>query len=467
MVYGDGYSQADDVVGHEMTHGVTDYESGLFYYYQSGAINESFSDIWGEFIDQTNGAGNDGPGVIWLIGEDLPGGAGRSMSNPHNYTQPDRMGDTSYYYCGEADNGGVHYNSGVGNKAAYLLTNGDSFNGYTITSIGMTKTVKIFYEVQTNMFTSASDYADLYDDLYQACTNLIGTNGITAANCQEVQDAVNATEMNQQPASCPATEAPICDSGSPNNLFFDNLENTASGYWTHAAVTGTDRWYYPQNPNAFGLDMTYATSGVYNIWGYNQGTTANYYIAMTTDVALPAGSTPYLHFNHAHGFEDYPSWGEYGYFDGGIVEYSTNGGLNWHDAGALFTHNGYNGTIDLGGYSDNPLGGSEAFVGQSYGYYSSRASLVSLAGQSVRFRFRIGTDSSTDDYGWFIDDIRIYTCGAVSPTPTSTATATPTPTSTATATPTPTSTATATPTPTPTSTPSAYIYLPLVLKNYQ
>ena len=49
----------DDVVGHELTHGVTQYESGLFYYYQSGAINESLSDVFGELIDLTNGSGND------------------------------------------------------------------------------------------------------------------------------------------------------------------------------------------------------------------------------------------------------------------------------------------------------------------------------------------------------------------------------------------------------------------------
>ena len=61
MVYGDayGYPLADDVVAHELTHGVTQYESNLFYYYQSGAINEFFSDLWGEYYDQTNGQGND------------------------------------------------------------------------------------------------------------------------------------------------------------------------------------------------------------------------------------------------------------------------------------------------------------------------------------------------------------------------------------------------------------------------
>ena len=51
MVYGDGFASADDVVGHELTHGVTEFSSHLFYYYQSGAINESLSDVFGELID--------------------------------------------------------------------------------------------------------------------------------------------------------------------------------------------------------------------------------------------------------------------------------------------------------------------------------------------------------------------------------------------------------------------------------
>ncbi len=57
MVYGEGFAAADDVVGHELTHGVTDFSADLFYYFQSGAINESLSDVFGEFIDQTQPAG--------------------------------------------------------------------------------------------------------------------------------------------------------------------------------------------------------------------------------------------------------------------------------------------------------------------------------------------------------------------------------------------------------------------------
>ncbi|MGB9594000.1 MAG: M4 family metallopeptidase, partial [Anaerolineae bacterium] len=222
MAYGQGYAAADDVVAHELSHGVTHHESHLFYYMQSGAINEAFSDIWGELVDLTNGKGNDSPGVRWLMGEDLPDGWGRSMSNPPLKNQPDKM-TSSYYYCGEQDNGGVHYNSGVANKAAYLMVDGGSFNGKTVTGIGIQKTAKIFYEVNANLFTSGSDYQDLYDCLLQACTNLVGTAGITAADCQQVRNAVDAVEMNRQPTSCPAPEAPLCNAGqSPATIWFDD-----------------------------------------------------------------------------------------------------------------------------------------------------------------------------------------------------------------------------------------------------
>jgi len=125
---------------------------------------------------------------------------------------------------------------------------------------------------------------------------------------------------------------------------------------------------------------------------------------MTSSVALPGGSTPYMRFNHAYRFEADSA----GNYDGGVVEYSTNGGATWIDAGPLFINNGYNGTLD--NTFGNPLGGRQAFGDASFGYTSSRLNLSSLAGQSVRFRFHIGTDSSGLELGWWIDDVRIYTC---------------------------------------------------------
>lgn len=404
MVYGDSMV-ADDVVAHEMTHGVTNFTSRLFYYYQSGAINEALSDIWGEWIDQTNGKGTDTPSVKWLLGEDLYIGAIRSMSNPPAYGDPDRMTSPNYTCdLNEEDNGGVHTNSGVANKAAYLITDGGTFNGKTISGLGIAKAAQIFYKAQTSLLTSASDYLDLYNALQQACSLLVGTNGITTADCAQVKNALDAVAMNQQPTGCAAPEAPVCTTGVPIDLFKDDLENPSSGKWTSRSLSGGNYWFYPQNPNSFSFDATYATSGMTNFWGYDSNSQASYAITMTSSVSLPAGSTPYLYFNHAHGFEDSSTAA----YDGGVVEYSTNGGTTWTDTSALFTHNGYNGTL----YSGNPLAGRQAFVRESNGYISSRLNLSSLMGQNVRFRFRISTDNFGDDYGWFIDDIRIYTCAA-------------------------------------------------------
>ena len=73
MVYGEDFSLADDVDAHELTHAVTEKSASLAYYMQSGALNESFSDIFGETVDLTNGAGTDTAAVRWQLGEDLPG----------------------------------------------------------------------------------------------------------------------------------------------------------------------------------------------------------------------------------------------------------------------------------------------------------------------------------------------------------------------------------------------------------
>lgn len=189
MYFGEGLA-VDDVTAHELTHGVTDYESQLVYAYESGAINESFSDIWGEFVDLTNGAGYDAPTVRWLIGEETPIGAFRSMSDPTMFGDPDRM-HSPYYYRGPYDNGGVHWNCGVGNKLCYLLTDGDTFNGYTVVGMGIDKVADLYYEVQTNILTASANYGDLAAALLQAASNL----GFTVSEINNVYAGCLAVEL--------------------------------------------------------------------------------------------------------------------------------------------------------------------------------------------------------------------------------------------------------------------------------
>lgn len=189
MYFGDGYA-VDDVTAHELTHGVTSYEANFIYAYQSGALSESFSDIWGEYVDLTNGKGTDTEEVRWVMGEDVPDGAIRNMKDPTEFGDPDRVG-SPLYWTSSGDNGGVHINCGVINKMCYLLTDGDSFNGYTIEGGGIEKTAKLFYECQTNLLTEASDFEDLYMQLGQATVNL----GYAFDERLNVQNAAKAVEI--------------------------------------------------------------------------------------------------------------------------------------------------------------------------------------------------------------------------------------------------------------------------------
>jgi len=411
MVFGTGFASALDVVGHELTHGVTQNESGLIYFMQPGAINESLSDIFGELIQQTyQTVSSDNR---WLIGEDLPIGALRSMKDPTafnvlpSYTYPDRMTSPYYrclddlYYFDSSDAGGVHFNSSVGNKAAYLMADGDTFNGKTVTGLGITKTAYIYYEAQTNLLTESSDYAVLYNALQTACSNLIGTYGITAEDCVQVRNVVDAVEMDQTPVTCPTVKAPVCSSGVPIFVFNDGFEK-GPGNWTTGALTGSNAWTLADSSSAWWMD--YPSSGAKNAYGDDSYASNDSYLAMASSVSIPANA--WLHFNHAYDFESDSG----GYYDGGVLEYSTNNGASWLDAAALFDSNGYTGAIssDWG----NTLAGRMAFAGSRNQYSSSRVNLASLSGWNVRFRFRLGTDSSGYSWGWWIDDVTIYTCNS-------------------------------------------------------
>lgn len=397
----------DDVVAHELTHGVTENTSNLFYYYQSGAISESLSDVWGEFVDLGNGLGNDTSAVRWLLGEDatILGGAIRSMKDPTAYNDPDKMSSFNYDEdLGFSDNGGVHTNSGINNKAVYLMTDGGTFNTYSVTGIGITKTAKIYYEVQTNLLTSGADYLDLYNALYQGCQNLIGTSGITANDCVQVRAATDAVEMNTEPSISSNTDAAMCPANQSvaTSSFSDDLESGLSN-WTLSNGTGSTKWsaWTTSYGSIFG---PYATSGTESLFGDDVNIISDQRASIAV-TSLPA--TSYLHFRHAFDFESG--------FDGGVLEYSTNAGTTWLDASTqslIVDGLDYNDTISS--TQGNPLAGRSAYSGSSHGYISTRLDLSSLAGQNILFRWRTGTDSLLAAYGWWLDDVNIYTCSAVS-----------------------------------------------------
>jgi len=329
------YVNADDWIGHEYTHGVTQYESNLFYYMQSGAINESLSDIFGEFIDLTNGSGFDDPSAKWIFGEELYLYLGnyRNIKDPTNSfdlngggEQPDKMSST-YYLCGSGDNGGVHKNDGIGNKAAYLITDGDTFNGKTVSGIGLDKTARLYYLVQTKCLTSGSDYADLYTCLQSACEYLKDVGYVTESDCQQVTNAIDAVEMDQQPTQCAALEAPYCDTDKHIKWFYyDDFESGAVGW-------------VPSDLSLWEVSEKYAVSKSHSLHGKDAGYSS--YASTFSPVIGPLPANAYLHFKHAYHFE----YSDTENCDGGIIGYSTDGGNNWYDAESLIVDNGYNGEI--------------------------------------------------------------------------------------------------------------------------
>lgn len=195
--YGPGFATRD-VVAHEWTHAVTQYTAGLIYNGQSGALNESFSDVFGAMVDSDD----------WLMGEDTPIGVIRSLADPPAYNQPDRV---SNYVCTTSDNGGVHINSGIPNKAAYLMAEGGTFNGRTITAIGRLATARIFYRALTGYLTSASTFTDLYNALLAAASSLYGSS---SSQYQATLNAAQAVGLNT-PVSCGGSATP--DSYEPDN----------------------------------------------------------------------------------------------------------------------------------------------------------------------------------------------------------------------------------------------------------
>lgn len=194
MVYGDGdgttfvpLSGALDVTGHELTHAVTEYSSNLIYQNESGALNEAISDVFGtlvEFYDNRN--------PDWEVGEDIytpskSGDALRSMSDPAKYGDPDHY---SKRYTGTSDNGGVHTNSGIINKAAYLLANGGTHYGVTVNGIGKDKVGAIYYRANTLYFTESTTFSQARAGLVQAAADLYGANSAEVTAVKKSYDAV-------------------------------------------------------------------------------------------------------------------------------------------------------------------------------------------------------------------------------------------------------------------------------------
>jgi bacillolysin len=173
------YAATLDFAGHEFTHGITHRVAGLGNTRESGALNESFSDIFGVLVERNTLDGN----FNWLIGDDAIAGGIRSLSDPGTFGDPDiYMGptwrDADPDNCpvpNQAnDNCWVHFNCGVQNRWFHLIATGDTHNDITVQSLGIDNSADITYYSLFTFMQTASQYADARQGAINAARILYG-----------------------------------------------------------------------------------------------------------------------------------------------------------------------------------------------------------------------------------------------------------------------------------------------------
>lgn len=445
---------SDDVVAHEWGHAYTEYTSGLIYQYQSGALNESYSDVWGETIDMMNDYMDAGENLDirttttcsgsqrWKMGEKATafGSPIRDMWNPNCNNNPGSVLDQAYYYCGTADSGGVHLNSGVTNHLYALLVDGGTYNGYTIQGIGFVKAAHLWWRAQKNYLTPSSDFAVFADALEASATDLLGINlqGLSTTllpaglsgqswNANDIANLKNGllavqlrsspnTQCNYVPILKPTPA--LCEVSTTGALFTETWEN-GLGNWTATNI--------PANPSSWeqrdwviqnNLPRNRPGNAIFGADPLNGDCAAsmqNGILRLESPLinfpTFTAGKYE-MAFNHYVATE--ATW------DGGNIKYSLNGGAWTLLPKSAFTQNGYNRNLDNTSGNDNPLKGQAAFTGTDGGSVSGSwgQSVIDLSaigvvsGSNIKFRFEMGTDGCNGIEGWYLDEIYVYNCTA-------------------------------------------------------
>ena len=302
MFYGNGktaffpLAKALDVAGHEISHGVVETTANLEYRNESGALNESFADIFGAMIDRDD----------WKMGEDcvrpgqFPSGALRDLSNPHNGGtslssrgyQPQHMNEK---YTGTQDNGGVHINSGIPNFAYYKYA----------TRITKEKAEKVFYRALTQYMTSTSKFIDLRLNVIKAATDLYGANSTEVNDAKTSFDEVGildgqGTGGSQTIPSNPGSDLLLVTQPSKEGLFLGNISTggnptqvSSKTLLSRPNVTddGVYAVFIANDKKMYALEFNWSTGAVNEILIQNEAIWRN--VAISKDGSKIAGVTDF------------------------------------------------------------------------------------------------------------------------------------------------------------------------------
>lgn len=454
---------SDDVVAHEWGHAYTEYTADLVYQWQSGALSESYSDIWGEVVDLLNGRGTDlhdelrsdggcskyyspsgqDDSYRWLIGEDSTAFIRplRDMWSPNCAGHPASVTDSDYW-CSSGDNGGVHKNSGVPNHAFALLVDGGDFNGYVINGIGLTKAAHIYWN-SLQMMTPVSNFVSQADALEASCAGLAGIDlpalstgsanaglsgeQITTGDCDAVAAAISAVELRAVPVQCGFEEIletdppPRCEGkGELSSISLTDWE-TGQASW----IAGTRE---VANPATFITADWAVVTGLPDVRPGSAAFVADLVAGdcgaddqtgvltlISPEITIPPNVvTPRISIDHWMASEY--QW------DGGNLKISVDGGPFVLLPPSSFEVGEYNGLVIVSNGSDtntNPLAGEAAFTGTnagglsgSWGQSQINLSGFATAGNSIRLSFEFGLDGCNGVIGWYVDEVEVHGCTA-------------------------------------------------------
>jgi Zn-dependent metalloprotease len=448
----------DDITAHELTHGVTYFTAQLIYQNQSGQLNESYSDVFGELVDLFNGnaafaLGDSGvnwpvhatgpgvdelnslrtecsprtdyfDGVRWLMGEDAFafGGAIRDMWDPTCAYDPDRA-LSPLQTCGPGDNGGVHSGSGIPNHAFAMLVDGKKFNGYSVHGIGPIKAGAVWYRALTTYLNPTSDFEDAYVALTQSARDLVGQYPLdprtgfpsfslfTADDAVQVDLALRAVEMNG-PGRCGWT-VPILSTDQPPTcgdellVYSEDFESGAPG-WTvsnSAPLTPYD-WRLTDAPLPYGRSGIAWVCDDPDLGDCVEEDESGSHSLIGPPIVLPR-SIPYPLLRFTHHINVETGW------DGGLLSIRTNAGPWIRLPGSSFHFNAYNTKLrNESSGNTNPLAGGEAWSGIGGEWGTSIVDLSEFAkgGDTIELRFDFGKDGCTGRLGWFVDDVVVFGC---------------------------------------------------------
>jgi len=268
-----------DVSAHEHGHGVCSYTADLIYSYESGALNEAFSDIWGACLEAYAAPEK----LVWVMGDDIERRDGyiglRVMSDPKSVGLPDTyLGE--YWYTRGSDNGGVHYNNGPFTYWFYLISEGgegvnDNGDAYDISPIGIQKAEQIAYRIESVYMTPDSEYAEARIYAIQAAEDLYGegsneviqvTNAMYAIGVGDPYDGEPADTGDED------TEAPT----APANLTASNVTTSSVDLSWDAATDNVGVSSYEVYKDGTYYTSTSATS--YSVTGLSASTTYEFYV---------------------------------------------------------------------------------------------------------------------------------------------------------------------------------------------